>query len=210
MNCPLCHTNNNIFFLKQEHHVFYCCKICDAKYRDISNYITAKAEKERYKLHNNDVDDKSYQNFVSPIVNYITANFDSNLSIGIDFGAGTGPVITKLLEEKNYTISVYDPFFHPNKSVLEKKYDYIVCCEVIEHFKSPKKEFVLLKKLLKSKGKIVCMTHLYENSINFKNWYYKNDPTHIFIYTKKTIGWIKENFGFSKLEINNRLIVFDK
>ena len=46
-----------------------------------------KAEKSRYELHKNDVEDKNYQKFVSPITLIILAEFTKE-SKGIDFGVG--------------------------------------------------------------------------------------------------------------------------
>ncbi|WP_309597799.1 methyltransferase domain-containing protein [Flavobacterium oreochromis] len=83
-------------------------------------------------------------------------------------------------------------------------------CEVIEHFHHPKKEFQLLKELLVPKGKLYCMTHLYDSSIHFEKWYYKNDTTHVFIYQKETIEWIAKMLMFSDFTIKNRLIIFTK
>ena len=53
------------------------------------------------------------------------------------------------------------------------------------------------------------MTYLYHDDINFDAWYYKNDPTHVFIYRAETIEWIKNHFGFSSVTIDHRLITFD-
>ncbi len=50
------------------------------------------------------------------------------------------------------------------------------------------------------------MTDIYNKSIDFHSWYYKNDNTHVFIYQKETFDWIKEHYGFSKVEIEGRLI----
>ena len=127
---------------------------------------------------------------------------------GLDFGAGTGSAISKVLRDNDYQITEYDPYFHPFPELLEKQYDYIACCEVVEHFHHPDKEFRLLKKLLKPNGKLYCMTHVYNREIDFENWYYKNDHTHVFMYQKETIEWISKTFGFSDVKINNRLIVF--
>jgi hypothetical protein len=52
------------------------------------------------------------------------------------------------------------------------------------------------------------MTDIYDESIDFDKWYYKNDPTHIFMYQRRTFEWIKVNFGFSRVEIEDRLIRF--
>jgi hypothetical protein len=60
--------------------------------------------------------------------------------------------------------------------------------------------------MLLPEGKIYCMTDLYNPSIEFNNWYYKNDITHVFIYQEKTIHYITERFQFSDLKIDGRLI----
>ena len=117
-------------------------------------------------------------------------------------------MISKVLKDYDYQIAQYDPFFHNFPDLLKYKYDYIACCEVIEHFYNPHKEFELLKNLLHQDGKLYCMTDIYDNNIDFYKWYYKNDPTHVFIYQKETFQWIKEKFGFSDVQINERLIVF--
>ncbi|HAH33245.1 MAG TPA: methyltransferase, partial [Flavobacteriaceae bacterium] len=78
-------------------------------------------EKERYLSHQNDVEDSGFQKFVSPIVRAIKANH-SPKDKGLDFGAGTGPVVSKLLEDLNYKMALYDPFFHPSKAPLLNTY----------------------------------------------------------------------------------------
>ncbi len=112
------------------------------------------------------------------------------------------------MNDHGFQIVQYDPFFYNFPVLLESTYDYIVCCEVIEHFYNPKKEFNLFKKLLKPSGKLYCMTVLFDDSMDFHKWYYKDDPTHVFIYHHKTIDWIKESFKFSNASIEGRLITF--
>ncbi|MDT0554661.1 class I SAM-dependent methyltransferase [Patiriisocius hiemis] len=163
-------------------------------------------EKERYLKHQNDVTDLGYKNFVSPIINTVLTSFSKSAK-GLDFGAGTGPVISTILKEKGYKTKLYDPFFHSNKNVLTETYDYIICCEVIEHFNYPKKEFELLKKLLKPGGKLICMTHLLPKLNSLKNWYYLRDFTHVFFYSEATVNYIKDTFRFKEALIDDRLIV---
>lgn len=171
-------------------------------------YILDNAdEKMRYEEHDNDVNHPGFQKFVSPITSAITENYKTEHS-GLDFGAGTGPVITKVLTDNKYQITPYDPFFHKYPERLNTTYDYIACCEVIEHFHDPYKEFKLLKSLLKKGGTLYCMTHIYDEHTPLKNWYYLNDPTHVFIYHKNTIAWITESIGFSKVTIDRKLICF--
>src|SRR5690606_8332511 len=169
----------------------------------------AKTERERYEEHHNDPNDSNYRNFVSPITDYVIENYETK-SLGLDFGSGTGPVISKVLQENGYQLNQYDPFFAPDKSVLNQKYDFIACCEVIEHFRHPDKEFKLLFDMLNPDGQLLCMTKLFAENIPFKNWYYRRDPTHVFIYQSKTISFIKQQFGFRNSIINSRLIIFEK
>ncbi len=167
----------------------------------------ASQEKMRYQEHINDVEDKGFQKFVSPITSAILNNFSAT-DKGLDFGAGTGPVISKMLNDNGFSIVQYDPFFHNHPDLLNSKYNFIACCEVIEHFYYPKKEFELLRSLLQPGGKLFCMTDLWNKNIDFHKWYYKNDQTHVFIYTIETIEWLKQNIGFSDITIEGRLITF--
>ncbi len=151
------------------------------------------------------MNDPGYQAFVSPIVSAVLRDFTPNHS-GLDFGAGTGPVISKLLRDRSFTIALYDPLFHDHPELLEDTYDYIVCGEVIEHFRSPGREFALLKRLLKPRGRLYCMTCLYSPEVDFGSWYYIKDRTHVFIYQPATMEWIRRNFGFSSCSIQDRLV----
>ena len=137
---------------------------------DPLDYLSQEEEKERYKNHNNDVNDPRYQKFVSPIVEKVRDHYDTN-HLGLDYGAGTGPVITSLLEKEGYALRLYDPFFHLYPKNLSIKYDYIICSEVIEHFHHPYEEFKSLAEMLKQKGSIFCLTSLYNEEIDFEYKY---------------------------------------
>ncbi|SDK13343.1 Methyltransferase domain-containing protein [Alkalibacterium thalassium] len=176
---------------------------------DPLDYLSQEEEKERYKNHNNDVNDPRYQKFVSPIVEKVRDHYDTN-HLGLDYGAGTGPVITSLLEKEGYALRLYDPFFHLYPKKLSIKYDYIICSEVIEHFHHPYEEFKSLAEMLKPKGSIFCLTSLYNEEIDFETWYYKNDDTHVFFYHKKALEWIRNKFDFSDFFIDGKLIKLTK
>ncbi len=207
MICPLCNTQVKIFFISKKRE-YYNCSTCFSISMNPNSYVSSDHEKNRYQEHNNDVNDSEYQDFVKPIVNAVITAFKKTDS-GLDFGCGTGPVITKLLRDLNYDITTYDPFFDNNPDTLKTNYNYIACCEVIEHFHNPFKEFRLLKSLLRPNGKLYCMTELYHENIDFEKWYYKNDDTHVIFYHSKTFDWIKEKLGFSKVSTKDRLVVFE-
>ncbi len=204
--CPLCKNIGELFY-KYKKNLYHQCSNCQGIFIDKELILDHNAEKTRYEEHNNDVNDLNYQNFVSPITSGIMKDFTKSHK-GLDFGAGTGPVISKVLEDNDFDIKKYDPFFHNYPDLIENTYDYIACCEVIEHFNDPKKEFILLKNLLNPSGKLYCMTDIYDKSIDFHKWYYRNDATHVFIYQRNTIQWIKEAIGFSKVTIDGRLVIF--
>ncbi|MFW5888499.1 MAG: class I SAM-dependent methyltransferase [Patescibacteria group bacterium] len=200
--CPLCRGKSYLFHKDK----FFLCRKCKGIFT-ASEYIPAPPEeKRRYESHNNDINDPRYRKFVSPITSAVMAGH-SPKEKGLDFGCGTGPVISAVLDEKNYDIVQYDPYFADDPELLNKTYDYIVCCEVVEHFRDPGREFKKLKELLKNKGRLYIMTQLYEKDMDFAGWGYKDDPTHIFFYHRETWEFIKKEYGFSSLFIDGRLII---
>jgi 2-polyprenyl-3-methyl-5-hydroxy-6-metoxy-1,4-benzoquinol methylase len=205
--CPLCNSISTLFCEKPKH-LFYNCNTCEGIFRPKHTFLTAEEEKEHYEKHNNDVFDERYQAFVSPIVNAVLQDFSPEAK-GLDFGSGTGPVIAKMLIDKGFQVQNYDLFFANEPSFLNQKYDYVSCCEVMEHFHQPYEEFELLKSLLLPKGKLYCKTEVFNNQKPFENWYYKDDFTHVFIYQPKTLEWIQKNLRFSKVFVYDKLIVFE-
>lgn len=206
MQCLLCE-NKVERFKYWEGKEYLKCINCSSIMLNPMNYISSEKEKERYEAHDNNVYDKGYQAFVSPIVQTVIKDYKKTHK-GLDFGSGTGPVITKLLRDQKYTIDTYDPYFSNNKERLKESYDYIVCCEVMEHFYHPKLEFMQLKNMLKPGGSLYLMTKIYHERIDFDQWYYKNDPTHVFFYHKKALEYIKRQYGFSKMTIMDDMIIY--
>ena len=203
-NCPLCNTSATLFY--EDVQKYYNCPLCYGIFVDADDLPDAVSEKQRYELHDSDTEDERYRKFVSPITSSIIKDF-SNSSVGLDFGAGTSAIISAVLEEYGYRIDNYDPYFHKYPKLLENRYDFISSCEVIEHFYNPHKEFGLLKEMLKPEGRLYLMTDIYDGR-DFSSWYYKNDPTHVFLYHKKTFEWIRDKFGFADVSVHDRLIVF--
>jgi len=186
---------------------FYSCNNCGSVFRNPTLFLSSELEKERYLLHQNDVEDEGYRNFVSPLTAAVCHSFNPS-SIGLDFGAGPAPVAAKILGDRNYHMKYWDPFFHPDTSVLDRKYDFVICCETMEHFYDPLKEFQLMKSVLNKGGKIFCMTNLLPELAAFKDWYYKNDKTHVLFYSEVNLKWIQDAVGFSEMTINGRVIVY--
>lgn len=208
MKCTLCSADTEPFYYyeKEDRH-YHRCTQCRAVLMDTKDYPTPQQEIDRYESHDNNVEDPRYQNFVSPLVDKIKERYAPD-SAGLDFGSGTGPVITKMLTDAGYTISTFDPFFDNHPELLELTYDYIVSCEVIEHFHHPHKEFTKLRAMLKPGGSLFLKTDIYTDDIDFHAWYYKSDETHVIFYHPDTLEWMKEAFSFNSLDIDGRHITF--
>ena len=202
--CPLCAGKS----LPYHEKAFYVCSSCGGIFRNPETLLSPEAERIRYEKHNNNPDDAGYRHFVLPLVDAITSQVQQD-SYGLDFGAGPGPVASVLLNERGYSTACYDPFFCNNQDLLTKKYDYVFCCEVIEHFYKPSAEFSRLFSLIRQGGSLFCMTHLYTGDIDFSSWYYKEDETHVFFYREQTIATITRLFGFSTYGIDGRVIRMD-
>ncbi len=207
-SCPLCSNFAASFFLTDKQH-FYRCNNCRGIFMD-RDLLPSKTEEEiRYKEHTNHLEDHGYIKFADPILSSVRRNFNSTHQ-GLDFGAGHTPVISELLKADGFQVEIHDPIFFNNPEIYKNTYDFITSCEVIEHFFDPKKEFEDLYRLLKPGGKLICMTDIYKDGINFDKWYYKNDPTHVFIFQEETFMWIRKHLNFLTVNIENRLITFTK
>ncbi|MCP9290501.1 class I SAM-dependent methyltransferase [Gracilimonas sediminicola] len=208
MQCTLCSSETKPFYhYENEDRQYHRCTNCRAVLMDTDDYPTPEEEIFRYESHDNDVEDPRYQEFVSPLVEKIMERFPPD-SLGLDFGSGTGPVITKMLTDQGYSINTFDPFFDNNPDVLELDYDYIVSCEVMEHFHHPHKEFTKLRSMLNPGGALFLKTDIYTDDIDFHSWYYKSDETHVIFYHPDTLNWMKSEFGFSRLDLDGRHITF--
>ena len=208
MKCRLCN-HQMISYKTSRKREYLRCTHCDSIQLSDEYLLNQAKEKHRYDLHNNDPNDLFYQSFVSPVTNHILTHFNP-LHKGLDYGAGPGPVIYHLLKDKSYQIDLYDPYYYPNQQIFNQKYDYIYACEVIEHFYHPVEDFKKIYELLNHHGELILMTSIFNNQIDFDQWHYKNDETHVIFYTNHTLKYIQETFGFSRLLIQDNLIILTK
>ena len=186
------------------------CPGCHGIFAFRASLPDPKTELAEYLKHNNDVDDPRYRAFVRPLVDLV-ASRQKREDRGLDFGAGPGPVVTRMLSERGYSLALYDPYFFPDSGVLSTPYDYIVSCEVIEHFYHPYESFRLLSKLLAPGGTLYCRTTLVPDEIPFPRWHYKNDVTHVFLYHRKTIAWIATHvLDCTHTIVDKNLIMFSR
>ena len=206
MFCLLCHSENchRLDPLNQYWH----CHNCDLRFLDPIKRFSASQELARYQTHNNDVHDPGYQNFVRPLVDWISTRVQKTLDLpwpsqacGLDFGCGPGPIMSYLLERQGYQMVPYDPFFADYPEHLNRTYDFVVACEVVEHFYEPLVSWSKMVYCLGAKSPLFIKTFLCTESIDFSQWSYRKDPTHVCFYSPVTIHWLQKYFGFSSVTI---------
>ena len=64
--------------------------------------------------------------------------------------------------------------------------------------------------LVKDGGLLGIMTQIYSPDIDYKKWWYKNDPTHIVFYQKETFDFIAEKYNLEILYCDNKSITIFK
>lgn len=209
MNCSLCESKGLVFFLEKKGLRYHQCSECELIQLDSESILTEAQEKKTYERHKNSSLDPRYREFLSQLFLPLRERVKTS-SYGLDFGCGPGPTLSVMFEECGHQMEVYDKYFFENESVYSKHYDFITATEVFEHLISPKDSLEKLFKCLKNEGYLGVMTSLYDPSINFKNWYYRNDPTHIRFYTEKTFQWIADKFNCSLEILGQRVCILKK
>jgi hypothetical protein len=52
------------------------------------------------------------------------------------------------------------------------------------------------------------MTSTFHEGIQFEDWYYKNDQTHLFFYHRNSLEWIAKQYDFASWKLDANLIEF--
>ena len=203
--CPLCGASD-IPLEPAGRYRYGHCPVCRGIFMDRNSLLDPLAEQRQYLTHENDVNDPRYRNFVRSFVDLI-AGSEREGACGLDYGAGPGPVVAVMLEELGYRVSLWDPYFHTDDTVLHGRYDFLFACEVIEHFYRPAESFRHMKSLLGEKGVLYCRTSLIPDDISFSAWGYRNEETHVFFYHEQSIAWIAEHLLNSRYTVHDRTLI---
>jgi hypothetical protein len=199
MHCPLCDERKTEPFHQDRRRTYLLCCRCALVFVPPTYYLGRSAERAEYDLHRNVVDDPGYRAFLSRLALPLVARLAPGSS-GLDFGCGPGPALAEMLREAGHEVSLYDSYYHPERSVLAQKYDFICATEVVEHLHQPGTELDRLWSLLKPAGVFGIMTKLVLGREAFAGWHYKNDLTHVCFFSEQTWRWWAQERG-AQLEI---------
>lgn len=192
-NCPLCESAPAPEFCRDARRRYFQCGECALIFADPASLPTPEEERAIYDRHQNNPADPGYRQFLSRLARPLTRRLTKKGLHGLDFGSGPGPTLSVMLEETGYKMSVYDPLYAPDASVLDRRYDFVTCTEAIEHFHTPAREWRLLLGLVKPGGWLGIMTRLVPESGDFASWHYKNDPTHVSFFSRATFRRLAEH-----------------
>ena len=211
--CPLCGCRDTGLFYTSRDEAqgrdFLQCPACDLVFVPKRFHIDQEAQRQRYLTHNNDPDDKGYRDFLSRLFDPLRPNLRRGAR-GLDYGAGPGPALVKMMRESGFDIRMYDPYFSPDKTALARHYDFITCTETAEHFADPQADFDTFQALLTSPGWLGLMTGMLDTWRDFPDWYYHRDPTHICFYSKHTMSWIARRYCWEPSFPRQNVVLFHK
>ncbi|MCC5977359.1 MAG: class I SAM-dependent methyltransferase [Salinarimonas sp.] len=193
--CPLCDDPATEAFVTIATQSYHRCPVCALRFLDPAHHPDRETERAQYALHQNDPDDPRYRAFLSRLADPLLAMLEPGSS-GLDYGCGPGPALAAMLREAGHAVALYDPFFAPDKRVLEANYDFVTCTETAEHFHDPAREFARLDALLRPGGWLGLMTIFQSDDARFAGWHYRRDPTHVVFYREETVHWIAAHYGW--------------
>lgn len=209
IRCPLCAATGPIPFAEAQGRSYYECARCRLVAMAPGDRPSAQEERARYEMHENHPDDPGYRGFLNrlaaPLIDRLPAGAE-----GLDYGSGPGPALSRMLREAGHPTAIYDPFFAPDRSVLDRTYRFITCTETAEHFHAPGKEFERMNSLLRPGGWLGLMTEVRDASQPFESWWYTRDATHVCFYSADTFGWIGRHFGWELERPHRNVALFRK
>jgi len=194
--CIVCRTPGADAFFADGERNYFRCGTCGARFLDPCSFPSADAERTQYDRHENDLADAGYRRFLSRVSEPLLDRLQAGCE-GLDYGCGPGPALAAMLEEAGHSVALFDPFYAPDRTVLERTYDFVTCTEVAEHFHDPAREFARLDGLLKPGGWLAVMTCFHIDDARFANWYYRLDPTHVVFYREETMRWLAHEHGWA-------------
>jgi hypothetical protein len=207
-NCKICSSTT-----REIHHktfgIYHICDYCGYIFKDKHDHISKEASQVIYDSHNNSIEDPRYVEYFERFLNEAVFPFINDGKNGLDFGSGPSPVLAQLLAETyGYDMDIYDLFYSPQKSYLNKTYDLITVTEVVEHLENPLTYLSLFREHLNEDGILSMMTLFHHNNDeDFLNWHYIRDRSHISFFCEKTLDVIAEKLSMKIIFTDHKRFV---
>lgn len=209
--CPLC-MNEECYEYHQgskPDRDYYHCPHCDLIFVPGRFHLCSEEERKIYDQHINLPEDPNYRAFLNRLYQPLSKHLAQGAQ-GLDFGSGPGPTLSRMFEENGFSCAIYDKFYANEPNVLTQEFDFVSTTEVVEHLSNPKDIFELLFRLVHERNGILgLMTKQHaQDAEHFANWHYKNDPTHISFYSKRTFLYLSDRYQKRLSLIGNDVALF--
>lgn len=127
----------------------------------------------------------------------------------LDFGCNQGLFMTFLKENGYQNVFGYDAYVnnYSDTAILDKKYDYITCQDVIEHVDEPSATLLKLIKSLKKNGILVIGTPNAEKIDLAKPEYFLmelHQPYHRHILSEQSLINLGKSLGLQAIKVSRR------
>lgn len=211
LSCPLCCGHDTAFFFadkKNYCHIYHRCRRCDLVFVHPDCRLDSAAEKSRYDMHINDYSEP-YVRFLSRLASPMLSRL-SPAQVGLDFGSGVSQAMADLFRQAGHRCDCYDVYFYPDSDLLSRQYDFVVASEVIEHLYEPKAVFERWLSLLKLGGMLGVMTGMRPTDDAFPDWWYKNDPTHVALFSLESFDYLWRRYRLRYVFQAGNVVIFKK
>jgi hypothetical protein len=191
---------------------YHRCTQCGFTKKEDAALIDSSSEKAQYDFHENHIENEGYKNLLQGFIDDTVTPFKASGSL-LEYGAGPGPVLGKLLSDMGFEVTLYDPYYHVDKEALKKRYDVITSTEVFEHFYEPLKTIKTLVNCLNSNGILAIQTSFKTmDDETFLTWWYRRDLTHVSFYTLESFKVISDLVSCEIIYTNhtNRIVLRKK
>ena len=207
--CSVCKNKKIEFFLNVKGLDYWQCSLCKATMLDPIQFVSSNKEKKHYLKHNNEINDARYRTFLSNLIEPLKDKISID-DMGLDYGCGYAPALADILKKDGFNVELYDPFFFKNENIFCRKFNFITCSEVVEHFFKPYEEFNKIDSLLAKNSWLAIMTSFMTEDYLFKNWHYRRDPTHVVFYKKITFKIIASQRRWKINFPSENIVLFNK
>lgn len=191
--CPLCAGSELSDHARHRRRTLWHCECCGLLFLGAEAHPSPEAAAERYRLHRNSLDDAGYVRMLRTLIDPVLARVASGAR-GLDYGSGPRPVAAELVRREGFKCDAYDPVFAPEPP--RPPYEFVLACEVAEHFLDPAAEFARLRSLVAPGGLLGVRTEFWSEAADLvkpaapATWHYLSDPTHVVFYREKCFRWL--------------------
>ena len=151
--CPLCGSSTSPTYFVDGRRRYACCAVCALVFVHPADRPRPLDEALRYLEHQNHRDDPRYAGFLRRLADPVCAHVPIGAR-GLDVGCGPTPLLSELLTASGRPTQFYDPLFFSRGELLGEIYDFVTCCEVVEHAHDPAALFGQLARLIGPGGLI--------------------------------------------------------